>query len=400
MKSLHEQLEILKRGATELISEEELGKKLQKGKPLIVKAGFDPTAPDLHLGHTVLINKLKQFQDLGHEVNFLIGDFTAKIGDPSGRSSTRPPLTGEQIKANTKTYCDQVFKILDRKKTKVHYNSTWLGKLGAEGMIDLASRFTVARMLERDDFKTRFKEGSDISILEFYYPLLQGYDSVIMRADVELGGIDQKFNLLMGRTLQRRYEQEQQVILMMPLLVGTDGVKKMSKSFGNHIAIQDAANEMFGKILSIGDVLMWHYFELLSFKAVGDVKRLRQEVEAGRLNPKLAKVELAKEIVARFHSEQAALAAADQFDKVFAHKGLPDEIEECKIKLGKEPLGLLDIMTKAGLTQSNGEARRLIEQGGVQISQKKVTDTRLSFDAKQDFIIQVGKRRFKRVILS
>lgn len=399
MKSIAEQMAEITRGVSELITKEELEQKLKSGTPLVVKAGFDPTAPDLHLGHTVLINKLRQFQDLGHEVHFLIGDFTAKIGDPSGRNSTRPPLSEEEIKKNTTTYCDQVFKILDPKKTKIRYNSEWLEKLGAEGMIDLASRFTVARMLERDDFKSRFKEGTDISIQEFYYPLLQGYDSVVLHADVELGGTDQKFNLLMGRTLQRRYGQESQIVLMMPLLEGTDGVKKMSKSYGNYIGIHDAPTDMFGKILSITDELMWRYYELLSFCGMVEIQELRKNVAAGKTHPKQAKVMLAKEIVARFHGASAANQAETEFEKVFAHKGVPDDLETVTVSLPTEGLGLLELLTKSGLTQSNTEARKMVEQGGVKIDQKKVEDAKMRITKADEFVLQVGKRKFKKVIV-
>lgn len=394
MKSIEEQLSVIKRGAVELIAEEELVNKLKKGQPLKIKAGFDPTAPDLHLGHTVLINKLRQFQDLGHEVIFLIGDYTASIGDPSGRSATRPPLSEEQISENVKTYCDQVFKILDKEKTKVAYNSHWLGKLGDRGMVKLASRYTVARMLEREDFTKRFKEGQPISIHEFLYPLLQGYDSVILKADVELGGSDQKFNLLMGRQLQREEGQEAQVVLMMPLLEGTDGVKKMSKSYDNYIAIKDTPKEMFGKILSIPDDLMWRYYELLSFRPLNEIETLKKDCASGQLNPKNAKVALAKEIVARFHDVQAADHAEEEFNQVFAKKGLPDDIPEVSLSLPATGLGLLEIMTQTGLTVSNGEARRLIAQGGVRVNQEKVSDAKIIFSKKERVLIQAGKRKF------
>lgn len=394
MKPIEEQLSLIKRGSVELISEEELIDKLKKGRPLKIKAGFDPTAPDLHLGHTVLINKLRQFQDLGHEVIFLIGDYTASIGDPSGRSATRPPLSDEQITENVKTYCDQVFKILDKQKTKVVYNSHWLGKLGDSGIIKLAARYTVARMLEREDFTKRFKEGQPIAIHEFLYPLLQGYDSVILKADVELGGSDQKFNLLMGRQLQREEGQEAQVVLMMPLLEGTDGVKKMSKSYDNTIAIKDTPKEMFGKTLSIPDDLMWRYYELLSFRPMSEVEALKNECASGQLNPKNAKVILAKEIVTRFHDAQAADHAEEEFNQVFAKKGLPDDIPEMSLPLPATGLGLLEIMTQVGLTASHGEARRLVAQGGVRVNQEKVSDAKLFFLKKERVLIQAGKRKF------
>lgn len=400
MKSISEQLEIIKRGSVELIDEKELIEKLKKGKPLRVKAGFDPTAPDLHLGHTVLINKLKQFQDLGHEVVFLIGDFTAKIGDPSGRSSTRPPLSDDEIKKNVKTYCDQVFKILDSQKTTIDYNSRWLKQLGAEGMILLASRMTVARMLERDDFEKRYHSDQPISLHEFYYPLLQGYDSVALKADVELGGNDQKFNLLMGRQLQKIDGQEPQVILTMPLLLGTDGVQKMSKSYDNYIAIQDTPQDMFGKVLSIGDDLMWKYYELLSFKTWSDVLKMKADVEQGIFHPKAAKVMLAKEIVARFHGEAAAEKAAKDFELVFAKKEIPDEIEECRLPLSAGGLGLLEMLVKTDLASSNTEARKFVIQGAVKIDQKKIDDPKMKCVSKGAIVVQVGKRAFKKVILT
>ena len=396
MNSMNEQLELIKRGCTELLNEEELVAKLKKNKPLKIKAGFDPTAPDLHLGHTVLINKLKQFQDLGHEVQFLIGDFTAKIGDPSGRSATRPPLSDEDIAQNVKTYCDQVFKILDKNKTKVVYNSQWLEPLGAQGMIRLASKLTVARMLERDDFSKRYKEEQPISIHEFLYPLLQGYDSVALECDVELGGNDQKFNLLMGRQLQKEEGQEVQVVLMMPLLEGTDGVRKMSKSYDNYIAIEDSPEDMFGKVLSIDDKLMWRYYELLSFRPMDEIQQFQKDVELGQLHPKKAKVMLAKEIVSRFHGDKGAEQAEAHFEKVFANKGVPDEIESFEIQSGGEAVALLKALTQAGLTKSNGEARRLVQQGGVRLNQEKVSDTTVNLPAGEN-LLQVGKRKFKKI---
>jgi tyrosyl-tRNA synthetase len=398
MQDIQEQLEVIKRACAELIDEKEMKKKLSRDKPLIIKAGFDPTAPDLHLGHTVLINKLKQFQDLGHEVHFLIGDFTAKIGDPTGRSATRPALTPEQIKANVQTYCDQVFKILDKSKTKIVYNSEWLTKLGTEGTIKLASKLTVARMLERDDFSKRYQSNQPISIHEFMYPLLQGYDSVEMKADVELGGTDQKFNLLMGRQLQKEAEQEPQVVLMMPILEGTDGVKKMSKSYDNYIAIQDKAQDMFGKMLSITDDLMWRYYELLSAATMKDIKKYQADVQSGKLHPKKVKVALAKEIVARFHSQEAADQAEEEFEKIFVNKGIPDNIETFELKLTDGKVGLLDLLEQSGLAASKGEARRLIAQGGVKIDQSKVEDDKLQLKAGE-YLIQVGKKRFKKLCL-
>ncbi|MBU1917220.1 MAG: tyrosine--tRNA ligase [bacterium] len=399
MKTIKEQIDIIKRGATEIIDEKELEQKLKKGKPLIIKAGFDPTAPDLHLGHTVLINKLKQFQDLGHDVHFLIGDFTARIGDPSGRNATRPPLTDDDIVANVKTYCDQAFKILDPNKTKIVYNSSWLDKLGTMGIIKLASQSTVARMLERDDFSKRYTENKSISIHEFLYPLLQGYDSVAMKADVELGGNDQKFNLLVGRQLQKIHDQETQVVLMMPLLEGTDGVKKMSKSYDNYIAIQDTPKDMFGKILSISDDLMWRYFELLSFKSLDDIKALKIKIDNNELNPKLAKVALAKEIIARFYDDAAAEYAEQEFNQIFAKKEIPDDIEVYEHTLNNQPISLLDLVTQTGMTASKGEARRLIAGGGIKVNQEKVIDDKLSFSEASEMIVQVGKRTFRKIIL-
>lgn len=398
--SLKEQLDLYKRGCAELLSEAELTEKLKTNKPLRVKAGFDPTAPDLHLGHTVLINKLKQFQDNGHEVLFLIGDFTASIGDPSGRSATRPPLSPDQIQENVKTYCEQVFKILDPQKTKIVYNSHWLEKLGAQGLIKLAASSTVARMLERDDFSKRYESEQPISIHEFLYPLLQGYDSVELKADVELGGNDQKFNLLMGRQLQKDAGQSTQVVLMMPLLEGTDGVKKMSKSYDNYIGIQDEPLDMFGKVLSISDELMWRYYELLSFRPMSEIEAFKKQMESGDLHPKAAKVMLAKEIVARFHSEDAANKAEQDFQQIFAKKEVPDEIEEFQLSLADGDHGLLAVMTNAGMTKSNGEARRMIEQGGVKLNQEKVTDTKLHFELAGEYILQVGKRKFKKIIVT
>lgn len=397
--SPEQQMMQLLRGVAEIISQEELLRKLQKGRPLRIKAGFDPTARDLHLGHTVLINKLRQFQDLGHEVIFLIGDFTARIGDPSGRNSTRPPLTDAEINSNVQTYTEQVFKILDKNRTRVVYNADWLRPLGADGMIRLASRSTVARMLERDDFTKRHENSQPISIHEFLYPLLQGWDSVALEADVELGGTDQKFNLLMGRQLQKDEGQEPQVVLMMPLLEGTDGVRKMSKSYDNAIAIQDSPRDIFGKILSITDDLMWRYFELLSFKSTEEIKSLRDQVAAGGVHPKSAKVMLAKEIVARFHTQDAARAAETEFNEVFAKKGIPDDVPECELQLADGGIGILEMLTRAGLTKSNSDARRLIEQGGLKIDQEKFTDAKAHFTLPRKMLVQAGKRQFKSIIL-
>jgi tyrosyl-tRNA synthetase len=397
MKSVEEQLAIIKRGAMEIISEPELIHKLKLGRPLRIKAGFDPTARDLHLGHTVLMNKLRQFQDLGHEVIFLIGDFTASIGDPTGRNATRPPLSAAEIAENVKTYTDQAFKILDKVKTRVVFNSTWLDPLGARGIIALSSRYTVARMLERDDFSKRFDGTQPISIHEFIYPLLQGYDSVELKADVELGGSDQKFNLIMGRQLQKEEGQEPQVLLMMPLLEGTDGVQKMSKSYGNAIGINEEPREMFGKVLSISDVIMWRYFELLSFRPMPEIKSMKNDVQSGVLHPKAAKVLLAKEIVARFHSVDAADNAEREFNEVFANKGIPDDIAEFPLALGT---GLLEALVSAGLTTSNGEGRRLLIQGGIKVNQEKVTDLQYIFNSAGEFLVQAGKRKFIKLVLA
>jgi tyrosyl-tRNA synthetase len=399
MKPINEQIKEIKRGTSEVINEKELEKKLQKGQPLIVKAGFDPTAPDLHLGHTVLINKMRQFQDLGHQVVFLIGDFTGMIGDPTGVSETRKVLTPAQVQENAKTYTNQVFKILDREKTQVRFNSEWLSKMSIMDFSELSSKLTVARMLERDDFKKRYTENKDISIIEFYYPLMQGYDSVALKADVELGGTDQKFNLLMGRTIQKRYNVAQQIVITMPLLEGTDGVRKMSKSFGNYIGIKDKPLDMFGKILSISDELMWRYYELLSFKSMDEISALKKAVTEEGLNPKEAKVSLAKEIIERFHDQEAADNAEQDFNQIFAKKEIPDDIEIYEHPLSGASISLLDLVTQSGMTPSKGEARRLIAGGGIKINQEKVTDDKLSFSEPGDFIVQVGKRKFRKFLL-
>jgi tyrosyl-tRNA synthetase len=392
-------LEELLRGTQDVYSKEEFEKKLKTGKPLKVKAGFDPTAPDLHLGHTVLLNKLRQFQEAGHEVLFLIGDFTAKIGDPSGRSKTRPPLSDDDIKKNVQTYCEQVFKVLDKEKTKIVYNSEWLDKLGVEGIIKLTSQMTVARMLERDDFAKRYQNNQPISIHEFLYPLLQGYDSVALEADVELGGTDQIFNLLVGRQLQKDGGQAPQIVLTMPLLEGTDGVKKMSKSYDNYIGIFDAPIDMFGKVLSISDELMWRYYELLSFKPLAEIQKMKTDCESGAMNPKLAKVALAREIVERFHSAKAADEAEAHFEKVFSGGGIPDEVEEFEISLEANGLGILQILSSSGLTSSNGEARRMIQQNAVKLNQEKIIDPKVVFSEAGEYLFQVGKRKFKKIIL-
>lgn len=389
------QLDIIKRGAVEIISEGELIEKLKRGKPLRVKAGFDPTAPDLHLGHTVLLQKMKQFQELGHHVIFLIGDFTARIGDPSGRSEVRPQLSENEIAKNVKTYEGQVFKVLDKKKTEVRFNSEWLGKMSVIEFAQLGTKQTVARMLERDDFKKRYEEGNDISILEFYYPLMQAQDSVVLKADIELGGNDQKFNLLMGRTIQKRSGVEEQVVLTMPLLVGTDGVKKMSKSYGNYIGITDEPKEMFGKLMSISDVLMWQYYELLSDKTIEEISQLKNDVSTAELHPKAAKVSLAKEIVARYHNAKKATEAAEEFDRMFSKKELPDEVPEHRTKLNS----LVDIIFEAKLAGSKSEARRLVTQGGVSVDDKRILDINTKLTAGGEYILKVGKRKFCKVLI-
>ncbi|HSV55240.1 MAG TPA: tyrosine--tRNA ligase [Burkholderiaceae bacterium] len=397
--AVREALAISLRGCDELIPEDEWSKKLARsaatGKPLRVKLGLDPTAPDIHIGHTVVLNKMRQLQDLGHTVIFLIGDFTTMIGDPSGRNTTRPPLTREQIEANAKTYFNQAKLVLDESRTEVRYNSEWSDPLGARGMIQLAAKYTVARMMERNDFHERFKAGTSISIHEFLYPLMQGYDSVALKSDLELGGTDQKFNLLMGRHLQQEYGQEPQCILTMPLLEGLDGVEKMSKSKNNYIGINEDANTMFAKVLSISDTLMWRWFTLLSFRSEADIARLREEVAGGR-NPKDAKVMLAKEITARFHSAQAADAAEQDFMNR-SKGGVPDEIPE--VSLSGAPLGIGALLKQAGLAPSTSEANRLIDGGGVRVDSGVISDKALKLEAGS-YVVQVGKRKFAKVTLA
>ncbi|CAM4313748.1 tyrosine--tRNA ligase [Kerstersia similis] len=392
-------LKIIRRGCDELLVESELAQKLEKsrasGEPLRIKLGLDPTAPDIHLGHTVVLNKLRQLQDLGHKVIFLIGDFTATIGDPSGRNSTRPPLTREQIETNAQTYYSQASLVLDRSRTEVRYNSEWCDSLGTRGLIQLASRYTVARMMERDDFTKRFKGGIPISVHEFIYPLLQGYDSVALKADMELGGTDQKFNLLVGRELQKEYGMAQQCVLTMPLLVGTDGVEKMSKSKGNYIGVTEAPDSMFGKLMSISDTLMWKYYELLSFRSLEEIAGLKAEVEAGR-NPRDVKVLLGRELVERFHGAAAAESAAEAFDARFRDGAVPENMPE--VTIAGAPLGIAKVLREAGLVPSGTEANRNIEQGGVRIDGQRVEDRGLTLDAGE-YVIQVGKRRFARVTL-
>jgi tyrosyl-tRNA synthetase len=389
----------LKRGAEEILVEEELLAKLKTGKPLKIKAGFDPTAPDLHLGHTVLINKLRQFQQLGHEVIFLIGDFTGMIGDPTGKNVTRKALTKEDVLANAETYKEQVFKILDPAKTTVAFNSTWMEKLGAAGMLQLASRQTVARMMERDDFKKRYANGQAIAIHEFMYPLVQGWDSVALEADVELGGTDQKFNLLMGRELQKSEGQRPQTVLMMPLLEGLDGVQKMSKSLGNYIGITDSPTEMFGKIMSISDVLMWRYYELLSFKPLEVIEGYKVEISEGK-NPRDVKIDLAKELIARFHNEDAAQAAHDEFINRFQKGALPDDMPELTITTENGEIAIANLLKEAGLVGSTSDAFRMIKQGAAKIDSEKVTDRSLVISAGTTAVYQVGKRKFARITVS
>ncbi len=389
----------IKRGLEEILLEDELIEKLKEGKPLKVKAGFDPTAPDLHLGHTVLINKLRTFQQLGHEVIFLIGDFTGMIGDPTGKNVTRKPLTREDVLANAKTYQDQVFKILDPARTRIAFNSEWMEKLGAAGMIKLAARQTVARMLERDDFKKRYANNQSIAIHEFLYPLVQGWDSVALEADIEMGGTDQRFNLLMGRELQKDEGQRPQTVLMVPLLEGLDGVQKMSKSLGNYIGITDSPTEMFGKVMSISDDLMWRYYDLLSFRAIEDIAALKQQAAEGR-NPRDIKIELAKEIIARFHSDADAEAAHQDFIQRFSKNALPDEIPELTLALEGDNLPIAQLLKEAGLVESTSEALRMIKQGAVKLNgDVKVEDSKLLFEKGSSTIFQVGKRKFAKVTL-
>lgn len=391
-----EALQVIRRGADELIQESELLAKLRRGKPLRVKAGFDPTAPDLHLGHTVLINKLRQFQELGHHVMFLIGDFTGLIGDPSGRNITRKPLSVEELRANADTYKKQVFKILDADKTEVCFNSSWCDRLGAAGIVKLAGSYTVARMLERDDFKKRYAANQPISIHEFLYPLVQGYDSVAMKADVELGGTDQKFNLLVGRELQKEAGQEPQVVLTMPILEGLDGVQKMSKSTGNYIGITDLSVDMFGKLMSISDDLMWRYFELLSFRTMTDIDALKKSVGGGA-NPRDIKFELATELTARFHGTAAAVRAKEDFIARFQQGSLPETLEEKSVKSARGGIAIAHLLKEAGLVPSTSEGLRMIRQGAVRMDGERVEDEKLEIPAGSNRVYQVGKRKFARI---
>lgn len=399
MKSVEEQLEVIQRGADEILVEKELVAKLKEGRPLRIKAGFDPTAPDLHLGHTVLINKLRQFQDLGHDVLFLIGDFTGMIGDPTGKSVTRPPLTEEDVEQNAKSYQQQIFKILDKDKTEVMFNSQWMSKMTSVDMIKLAASSTVARMLERDDFSKRYKGGQSIAIHEFLYPLIQGYDSVAMQADVELGGTDQKFNLLMGRQLQEQHGQKPQCVLTMPILEGLDGVQKMSKSLNNYIGIDDEPKDMFGKIMSISDDLMWRYFELLSFRPMSEIETFKQEMAAGK-NPRDIKFLLAEEIIARFHSKAEATAAREGFIAQFAKNKIPDDIPALSFEAPADGYPIANLLKDASLCGSTSDAMRMIQQGAVKIDGEKVADKSLKIMQGTESVFQVGKRKFAKLTIS
>ncbi len=398
MASTEEVLALIKRGSDEILLESELIKKLEEGRPLRIKAGFDPTAQDLHLGHTVLINKLRQFQELGHEVMFLIGDFTGMIGDPTGRSATRPALTPEDIKANADTYKEQVFKILNPEKTRVIFNSEWMRKFSAADMVQLAARHTVARMLERDDFSKRYKNGQAIAIHEFLYPLVQGYDSVAMEADVELGGTDQKFNLLVGRELQKQYGQAPQIILTMPILEGLDGVQKMSKSLNNYIGINETSSEMFGKLMSVSDELMWRYFELLSFRSIDEINQFKKEIDEGE-NPRDIKFLLASEIVARFHSKELAEQAQAAFIARFQKGAIPDEMPEITLESTDGVLPIGTLLKDSGLTSSTSEAFRMMGQGAVKIDGDRVDDRSYLAAKGGTYVVQVGKRKFSRIII-
>ncbi|HXU10366.1 MAG TPA: tyrosine--tRNA ligase [Candidatus Binatia bacterium] len=398
-----EQIAYLRKGAVEIIREEELVSKLERsrktGSPLTIKVGFDPSAPDLHLGHTVVIRKMKHFQDMGHRVVFLIGDFTGMIGDPTGQSKTRPVLTRKQVKQNAATYKKQVFKILRAKKTVIEFNSRWLGKLGAAGFIQLASKYTVARLLERDDFSRRYKGGQPIGLHEFLYPIAQAYDSVALKADVEMGGTDQTFNLLVGREVMREFGLEPQVVLTMPLLEGLDGVEKMSKSLGNYIGINEAPKEIYGKAMSISDTLMWRYWELCTDATLAEIEAMRRRVQAGELHPKQAKADLARRLVADYHGAKAAAGAAAEFERIFARKETPDEVREVRLPSAPEPVWVPKLLVGIGLAKSNGEARRLIEQGGVYLDGERLSDTSREVPAApaSTYLFKVGKRHFVRV---
>jgi len=393
MTDVKQALELIARGTEEIIKIEDLQTKLESGKALQIKVGFDPTAPDLHIGHTVVINKMRQFQDLGHEVTFLIGDFTGLIGDPTGKSATRKPLTPEQVKENAETYATQVFKVLDREKTKIRFNSEWINKLGSDGMIRLAAKYTVARMLERDDFESRYRSGQPIGLHELLYPLAQGYDSVVLKTDVEMGGTDQKFNLLVGRHLQQHYGQQPQVIITLPLLEGLDGVQKMSKSLNNYVGITEAPDEMFGKLMSISDEMMWRYFDLLSFRSNKELAGFKQQVADGA-NPRDIKYLLCEEIVARFHDRAAADAARETFIARFRGGAMPEDIPEKVLDTGGEGIGIATALTQCGLTSSNSDAFRMVKQGGVRIDGEKISDRSLQLEVGFEGILQVGKRKF------
>ncbi len=398
MASLEESLQTIRRGTEEILLEADLKERLQSGRPLRIKAGFDPTAPDLHLGHTVLLNKMRQFQDLGHEVMFLIGDFTGMIGDPSGKNETRPPLTREQVQANAITYQKQVFKVLDPQKTKIMFNSEWMDKFSAADLVKLAATHTVARMLERDDFHKRYTSGQPIAIHEFLYPLIQGYDSVAMRADVELGGTDQKFNLLMGRELQKHFAQKPQTVITLPLLPGLDGIKKMSKSLGNYIGIDEAPNDIFGKVMSLSDETMWLYFELISFRSLAEIQQWRDEVANGA-NPRDIKFRLAEEIVERFHDREAAKRAHEHFVAQFQQGAIPEDLPEVYLQVTTDGLPIANIIKSAGLTSSTSEALRMVEQGAVKMDGERLNDRHLVLKESKTMVLQVGKRRFAKVIL-
>ncbi len=401
--SAEEQLKQIRNNTVEIITEEELQKKLERslssGQPLKIKLGFDPSAPDLHLGHAVVLHKMRTFQDLGHQVIIIIGDFTGKIGDPTGRSETRPQLSDEEVEANARTYKDQLFKILDKEKTRLVYNSSWLAELKFADVIELAAQYSVARMMEREDFANRYREGYSIGIHEFFYPLMQGYDSIAIEADVELGATEQKFNLLMGRQLQREYGQEAQIALTMPILSGTDGLQKMSKSLGNYIGITEAPDEIYGKVMSIPDEIMEEYYSLASGLPVEEVETIMGQVKEGSMHPRDAKMRLAREIICLYYSHEEALRAEERFKQVFQQQSVPDDVPE--VKLNKEETGdpayLTRVMVKAGATSSNSEARRLLQQGGVRVDGERVTDTHTTVDGQSEFLLQVGKRRFVRV---
>ena len=394
--NMEHQLSVIKRGIVDIISEEELRKKLVTGRPLTIKAGFDPTAPDIHLGHTVLLRKLRQFQDLGHQIKFLIGDYTARIGDPSGRSELRKPLSEEQVQANATTYQDQAFKILNPEKTTVCFNSTWMSKLSASDLIMIASKYNVARMLEREDFNNRYKKGFSIAIHEFLYPLIQGYDSVALKADVEIGGTDQKFNLLVGRDLQREFGQEPQVIITLPLLDGTNGVEKMSKSLNNYIGIEESPDQIFGKVMSISDTLMWQYYTLLSDLSIHEITNLQNDVQYGKIHPKEVKKNLAKELVGRFHGRGEADDAESRFEQVFKEKKAPEQMPEVSYSAGVGP-SIVQIMVDHGLAKSNSEARRLIAQGGVRLDENVIKDVAGKIGNSGTHVLNVGKRKFLKI---